>query len=73
MAASNERLNVTTSDQYSNLRKTVEAKLAPPVPMAYSTTGAEFGYEAPLSLTLPIGCYIRISTLALSCLLVAGM
>jgi uncharacterized protein len=47
--------------QYDKLRQTIEKALAPPRPVAYSTNGLNFTYEAPISLPLPIGSYVEIA------------
>jgi hypothetical protein len=36
--------------QYNEIRKNMEAQLVPTSPLAYSTDGRTFSYEAPLSL-----------------------
>jgi DNA helicase HerA-like ATPase len=50
---------VRLSSQYEQLRQTVEKALSP-APLAYSTNGLKFTYEAPISLSLPIGSYVEI-------------
>ena len=47
--------------QYEQMRKAVNA-LPPLKPVAYSINGLSFTYEAPLSLSLPIGSYVEIVT-----------
>lgn len=42
-------------------RKQLEKSLIPQSPIAYSTDGVSFRYEAPLSLPLTIGSYVTIT------------
>lgn len=61
MSAFRSRFTGQIGSQYDKLRQTIEKALAPPRPVAYSTNGLNFTYEAPISLPLPIGSYVKIT------------
>jgi hypothetical protein len=46
-------------EQMMSLRRGLQERLAV-LPLAYSTDGATFGYEAPLTLPIPVGGYVRL-------------
>ena len=46
---------------YRDVLDFLEGRVASNVkPQAYSTDGRTFGYDAPLSLSIPPGCYVRV-------------
>jgi DNA helicase HerA-like ATPase len=67
---SNHKMHNSPSDEdeldelrgdYQGVIDQLEAQAASGVkPLAYSTNGRTFGYDAPLSLPIPPGCYVRV-------------
>ena len=67
---SNHKMRNSPSDEdkldelrgdYRDVLDFLEERVASNVkPLAYSTDGRTFGYDAPLSLPIPPGCYVRV-------------
>ena len=67
---SNNKMRNSPSDEdkldelrgdYRDVLDFLEERVASNVkPLAYSTDGRTFGYDAPLSLPIPPGCYVRV-------------
>jgi DNA helicase HerA-like ATPase len=61
MAASASESERAFRDRFLAARRSVQARLAA-IPLAYSTDGKTFGYQAPITASLPAGGYVSIVT-----------
>ena len=60
MSRGNETPSDRFSDTFDNMRKAAEKAFVAPSPIAYSTDGKIFGYEASLGAGLAVGAYVVI-------------
>jgi uncharacterized protein len=59
-----QKIRIDTSEQLGAIPRVLRElqELVPLLSVAYSTDGRTFGYEAPLSMSIPLGSYVALST-----------
>ena len=59
-----QKFRIDTSEQLGAIPRVLRElqELVPLLSVAYSTDGRTFGYEAPLSMSIPLGSYVALST-----------
>jgi hypothetical protein len=59
-----QKIRIHTSEQLGAIPRVLRElqQLVPLLSVAYSTDGRTFGYETPLSMSIPLGSYVALST-----------
>ena len=59
-----QKIRIHTSEQLGAIPRVLRElqQLVPLLSVAYSTDGRTFGYEGPLSMSIPLGSYVALST-----------
>jgi hypothetical protein len=59
-----KKIRVGAMEQLGAIPKVLKElqELVPLLSVAYSTDGRTFGYEAPLSMSIPVGSYVALTT-----------
>jgi DNA helicase HerA-like ATPase len=59
-----QNIRIATKEQLGAIPRVLRElqELVPLLSVAYSTDGRTFGYEAPLSMSIPLGSYVALST-----------
>ncbi|HSK99999.1 MAG TPA: ATP-binding protein [Rubrobacteraceae bacterium] len=58
-----QKIRIGAGEQLAAIPRVLKElqELVPLLPVAYSTDGRTFGYEAPLSMSIPLGSYVALS------------
>ena len=58
-----QKIRIDAVEQLGSIPRVLKElqELVPLLSVAYSTDGRTFGYEAPLSMPIPVGSYVALS------------